>query len=57
VLVNLEDLWQERRPQNVPATTDQHPNWRNRARYSLEAMAGRREIDETLNAVREARRG
>jgi 4-alpha-glucanotransferase len=46
VLVNLEDLWLETEPQNVPGTQDhQHPNWRRRARYSLEEI-------ETLPAVR-----
>jgi 4-alpha-glucanotransferase len=47
VLVNLEDLWLETEPQNVPGTQDhQHPNWRRRARYSLEEI-------ETLPAVRD----
>jgi 4-alpha-glucanotransferase len=30
-LVNLEDLWGETRPQNVPGTLDEYPNWRRRA--------------------------
>jgi 4-alpha-glucanotransferase len=39
VLVNLEDLWQEINPQNVPATTsDQRPNWRRRMRYSVDEL-------------------
>lgn len=37
VLVNLEDLWQERWPQNVPGTCDERPNWRRKARYESEA--------------------
>jgi 4-alpha-glucanotransferase len=28
VLVNLEDLWLEPSPQNVPGTSDERPNWR-----------------------------
>jgi 4-alpha-glucanotransferase len=28
VLVNLEDLWLESAPQNVPGTSDERPNWR-----------------------------
>jgi 4-alpha-glucanotransferase len=48
VIVNIENLWLETEPQNVPGTLDhQHPNWRRRARYSLE------EIPE-LPAVRDA---
>lgn len=36
VLVNLEDLWFEREPQNVPGTGPERPNWRRRARHALE---------------------
>jgi 4-alpha-glucanotransferase len=36
LLINVEDLWLERSAQNVPGTTDEHPNWRRRARFRLE---------------------
>lgn len=36
VLVNLEDLWGELKPQNVPGTSEaERPNWVRRARRSL----------------------
>ena len=39
VIVNLEDLWLEPDPQNVPGTGPrERPNWRRRARYGLEAL-------------------
>lgn len=38
VLVNLEDLWEEVAPQNIPGTTDQYPNWRRRLPYPLSAV-------------------
>jgi 4-alpha-glucanotransferase len=38
VLVNLEDLWLEELPQNVPGTSRQRPNWRRRMRMSIEDM-------------------
>ena len=38
VLTNLEDLWCETRPQNVPGTTEERVNWRRKARYTLEEM-------------------
>jgi 4-alpha-glucanotransferase len=38
VLVNLEDLWLEKLPQNVPGTSKERPNWRRKARYTLEEM-------------------
>jgi 4-alpha-glucanotransferase len=38
VLRNLEDLWGETRPQNIPSTTTEHANWRRRLRYSIERL-------------------
>jgi 4-alpha-glucanotransferase len=38
VLYNLEDLWHETRPQNIPATTREHANWRRRLRYSMDRL-------------------
>ena len=48
VLVNLEDLWRERRPQNVPGTGPERPNWRRRAQHSLEAFTAMSMVNETL---------
>ncbi len=39
VLINLEDLWLEPAPQNVPGTWQERPNWQRKARYSLEEIA------------------
>jgi len=39
VLVNLEDLWLESAPQNVPGIGDDRlPNWRRKLRLALEAL-------------------
>src|SRR5207244_10881941 len=38
VLINMEDLWQETLPQNVPATDQERPNWRRRMRASIEPI-------------------
>ncbi len=54
-LVNLEDLWGETRPQNVPGTHVERPNWRRKARYSLEQMAEMRTVRSTLNRIEELR--
>jgi 4-alpha-glucanotransferase len=56
VLANLEDLWGETRPQNVPGTTDESVNWRRKARYSLKAMRQLPEVTGTLRALGDARR-
>ena len=39
VLVNLEDLWGELLPQNVPGTSSQRPNWQRRAKLPLDEVA------------------
>jgi 4-alpha-glucanotransferase len=50
VLVNLEDLWLETQPQNVPSTGSECSNWRNKARYALEQF---RETPQVLDTLRE----
>jgi 4-alpha-glucanotransferase len=50
VLTNLEDLWLETQPQNVPGTWRERPNWRRRAKYALEAL---RQLPEVLETLRE----
>ncbi len=48
LLVSLEDLWLEPKPQNVPGTTSERPNWRRKARLSLEQIFESRQIRELL---------
>ncbi|MCX7428158.1 MAG: 4-alpha-glucanotransferase, partial [Planctomycetia bacterium] len=55
VLVNLEDLWGETEPQNVPGTYHERPNWRRKARYSFEVfrdMPAARRILATVDRLR-----
>ncbi len=56
VLVNLEDLWLEERPQNVPGTTGERPNWRRKARHDLAELAAMPEVIEPLRAIDGLRR-
>ncbi|HEV2245871.1 MAG TPA: 4-alpha-glucanotransferase [Terriglobia bacterium] len=56
VMVNLEDLWCERQPQNVPGTCNERPNWRRKARYSLHQIMGMAEVRQMLEALDKARR-
>lgn len=51
VLVNLEDLWQEVESQNVPGTIDEHPNWRRKARFDLDAITTNAEFNGLLDEV------
>jgi 4-alpha-glucanotransferase len=57
VLVNLEDLWLEREPQNVPGTHIERPNWQRKARFSFEEFSTRADVLEPLRKVDELRRG
>jgi 4-alpha-glucanotransferase len=51
VMASLEDLWLERQPQNIPGTSEEHPNWRRKARYTLEAFSQMPEVLDTLREV------
>jgi 4-alpha-glucanotransferase len=55
VLVNLEDLWGETQPQNVPGTGDEEPNWRRRARLGLEGIVAGEETGPALDRLARAR--
>jgi len=54
--VNLEDLWGETQPQNVPGTTHERPNWRRRARYAMEDMMGMEAMGLALGEVQRLRK-
>ena len=51
VMASLEDLWLERQPQNIPGTSEEHPNWRRKARYTFEAFSQMPEVLDTLRGV------
>lgn len=51
VLVNLEDLWLETEPQNVPGTGGERPNWRRKARYPREVFTRLPEVLEVLREI------
>ena len=54
--VNLEDLWQEIQPQNIPSTNTEHPNWRRKLRYSLEQFCQMPQVIDTLHNVNRLRK-
>jgi 4-alpha-glucanotransferase len=55
-LVNLEDLWLEERPQNVPGTSQEKPNWRRRMRYTLGDITASGQLAAGLERMNAARR-
>lgn len=56
VLLNIEDLWLEPKPQNVPGTSDERPNWQRRMGPSLEEAQSMTAVEQLLTDVDEARR-
>jgi 4-alpha-glucanotransferase len=56
VLLNLEDLWLEAAPQNVPGTWEERPNWKRKARFTIDELGGKDEVAAVLRMVDELRR-
>jgi 4-alpha-glucanotransferase len=56
VLINLEDMWLEPQPQNVPGTSDERPNWQRRASRSLSEITEDAAIGRMLKSIGERRR-
>lgn len=50
VIANLEDLYLETNPQNVPGTWKERPNWQRKARHGLEEI---REMPRPVRTLRE----
>ncbi len=57
LLVNLEDLWLEPLPQNVPGTWEERPNWKRKTPFALEAIQRMSSVVNTLKSIDEIRRG
>ncbi|HVR30243.1 MAG TPA: 4-alpha-glucanotransferase [Thermoanaerobaculia bacterium] len=57
VVVQLEDLWLEREPQNVPGMGDEFPSWRRAMRRTLESIAADSSIEATLRELAALRAG
>ncbi len=51
VLVNLEDLWLETQPQNVPGIQEKYPSWRRKAGYKLEEFCRMPQVAETIKMI------
>lgn len=55
LLVNLEDLWLEPAPQNVPGTWQERPNWQRKARCSLADVRTREPLMTLLRTISDKR--
>jgi 1,4-alpha-glucan branching enzyme len=56
-LVNLEDLWLEREPQNVPGTREERLNWQRKTHHSLGAFREMPAVVDPLSGVNHLRQG
>jgi 4-alpha-glucanotransferase len=56
LLINLEDLWLETAPQNVPGTWQERPNWQRKARLTLETIREQTSGVELLKTLGDIRR-
>jgi alpha-1,4-glucan:alpha-1,4-glucan 6-glycosyltransferase/4-alpha-glucanotransferase len=56
VLVTLEDLWLEERPQNIPGTHLERPNWKRKLSRGLEEIQGDAEIGAFFGELTQIRR-
>ncbi|MEM9560789.1 MAG: 4-alpha-glucanotransferase [Planctomycetota bacterium] len=54
-LVNIEDLWGETRPQNIPGTSTEHTNWRHKARQTMDQIEGDPELARFFRDLRRLR--
>ncbi|MEW6183338.1 MAG: 4-alpha-glucanotransferase [Bacillota bacterium] len=56
LMVNLEDLWLERAPQNIPGTGADAPNWRRKVLYALDEFARMPEVSAILREISRLRK-
>jgi len=59
MLVDLEDLWLETAPQNIPGTTQEYPNWQRKANRDIEEFTetpGILKILQEINLLRKRKR-
>ena len=54
-MIQIDDLTDEADPVNVPATSDEHPNWRRRLSMSLEELAARPRFNDIAKIFRSER--
>lgn len=54
IIVNLEDLWEETNPQNIPGTTG--ANWRQRFKFTLEQWPDHKAISRAFDCLNKHRK-
>jgi 4-alpha-glucanotransferase len=54
-VVNLEDLWSEEMPQNIPGTWKEYPNWRKKFTHSIEQWNKLPQVKNIFSLLKETR--
>jgi 4-alpha-glucanotransferase len=54
-MAQIDDITDESEPVNVPATSEEHPNWRRRLSVDLEALAEHSRLDQVCRSFSAAR--
>ncbi|UYL09625.1 4-alpha-glucanotransferase [Bdellovibrio sp. SKB1291214] len=55
-LINLEDLWGETKPQNIPGTWHEFPNWTRKLKFSVEEWSQSSEVNNFINRLAHMRK-
>ena len=55
VMVNVEDVWHETRPQNIPGLVDEYPNWRHKVAVPLEQWPENPDMRTALKSLNKRR--
>ncbi len=56
VIINMEDLWSETLPQNIPGTVNEYPNWRRKFSQPIENWTTNHNIRRAFSLLNEYRK-
>jgi 4-alpha-glucanotransferase len=56
LLINVEDLWMETKPQNIPGTSSENPNWRNKLKYRTQDWMNNPDIHNFCRSLSQLRK-
>lgn len=55
--INIEDLWGETEPQNIPGTSREYPNWRKKLKYNTEEWLENPDLQIFFERISQLREG
>ncbi|HTK84570.1 MAG TPA: 4-alpha-glucanotransferase [Patescibacteria group bacterium] len=54
-IINVEDLWSEEMPQNIPGTSNEYPDWRRKFKYPVSMWGNLERAQASFRILRQAR--